>query len=324
MAKVGVYFNAKASDEERRAAIYSGDIFIYSATPASLALIGFAWELLREAFSGLNPRAVHNHKTKEEVAAVLLKLKPYFIHHPRCKELLPQLLAELGCNLDETYFDVPRLRSAYPSDFLTTGIAYAFPPHRDTWFSAPFCQVNWWIPLHEITPENAMGFYPHLFDTAVENNSEIYNYYEWNVARGEQAKQIGSRQMIVPGDVQGPVTTYLPEPGGIIAFSGAQLHQTMPNTSGLCRYSIDFRTVHIDDAFAKRGARNVDSRSTGSAIRDYLKASDPTERLPERVIVCYNDGTEAKGALIHDGYLAQFGRQSREISGRRDVAAPED
>lgn len=310
MATNGVYFDAKLSDEERRAALYSGDIFIYSPTPASLALIEFGQELLRDAFAGHDPRTVHTHMTKEEVAAVLLKLKPYFIHHPRCKELLPQLLAELGCNLEETYFDVPRMRSAYPSDFLTTGIAYAFPPHRDTWFSAPPCQVNWWIPMHEITPENAMGFYPHLFDKAVENNSEVYNYYEWNVARGEQAKQIGSRQMIVPGDVQGPAVTYLPKPGGIIVFSGAQLHQTMPNTSGLCRYSIDFRTVHIEDAFAKRGARNVDSRSTGSAIRDYLKGSDPTQRLPERVVSRYNDGTEVRGALIHNGYLAQLAQQS--------------
>jgi len=304
MATNGVYIDPAATDAERRERLYAGDVFVYTPRPAALALVAFAWELLREAFAGRDPRRVHREMTKEEVSAVLLELKPAFIHHPRCKELLPQLLAELGCDLEETYFDVPRLRSAYPADFLTTGIAYAFPPHRDTWFSAPHCQVNWWIPMHAIAPDNAMGMYPQQFGEAVPNNSEVYNYYQWNARRGEAAKQVGSRQLVEPlGPVPGPAMRFLPPPGGTLVFSAAQLHETTPNTSGLCRYSIDFRTVHRGDALARRGAANVDSRSSGSAIRDFLKAADPAERLPQDVVDRYNDGTEAAGALIYDGYL---------------------
>ena len=40
----------------------------------------------------------------------------------------------------------------------------------------------------------------------------------------------------------------------MILFSGAQLHETVPNTTGLARYSIDFRTVNFDDASPHRGA----------------------------------------------------------------------
>ena len=307
MAMNGVFIDAAMTDDERRNRLFAGDIFLYSPCPASLALVEFGQLLLRDAFGGRDPRTVHREMTREQVSAVLLEFKPVFINHPRCKELLPRLLAELGCDLDETYFDVPRMRTAYPSDFLTTGIAYAFPPHRDTWFSAPHCQVNWWMPMHEITPENAMGLYPHCFDAPVPNNSEVYNYYQWNVRRGPAAKEIGSRQLVAPlGPVEGPVMKYLPRPGGLLIFSGAQLHETTPNTSGLCRFSIDFRTVHRGDALARRGAANVDSRSTGSAIRDFLKASDPTQRLPPEVVERYNDGTEAAGALIYDGYLQRL------------------
>ena len=60
------------------------------------------------------------------------------------------MLTELGCNLAKTYFDVPRMRTAFPGDYLKSGIAYAFHPHRDTWYSAPFCQINWWMPIYEV------------------------------------------------------------------------------------------------------------------------------------------------------------------------------
>jgi hypothetical protein len=304
----GVFFDATMSDAERRERLYRGEIFVFSPTPASLAMVELGEEMLWNGFQGRDPRTIHQHLTREQVSEVLVKLKPAFIHHPRCKELLPQLLGEIGCNLDETYFDVPRMRSAYPEHFLTTGIAYAFPPHRDTWFSAPQCQINWWMPMHEITPDDAMAVYPHLFDAPIANNSEVYNYYEWNAKRGEAAKNLLSRQLVKPtnpAEVTPPGVRYLPKPGGILVFSGAQLHETVPNRTGKCRYSIDFRTVHIDDARARRGAPNVDSRCTGSAIRDYLQGSDPTERLPEDVIESYNDGTEEAGVLVYNGYLQQ-------------------
>ncbi len=38
---------------------------------------------------------------------------------------------------------------------LIGGIAYAFHAHRDTWYSAPMCQINWWIPIFEVNGGNA-------------------------------------------------------------------------------------------------------------------------------------------------------------------------
>ena len=75
-------------------------------------------------------------------------------------------------------------------------------------------------------------------------------------------------------------------------FSAAQLHSTVPNTCGVTRYSIDFRTVHLDDVWNKCGAPNIDSAATGTTMRDYLKGTDFTH-LPEEVVALYFDGTEA-------------------------------
>jgi hypothetical protein len=78
--------------------------------------------------------------------------------------------------------------------------------------------------------------------------------------------------------------------GGIIVFSGAQLHSTVPNTSGRTRFSIDFRTVHLDDVLADRGAPNVDSACTGTTMGDYLRGTDFVH-LPAEIIARYEDAT---------------------------------
>jgi hypothetical protein len=79
--------------------------------------------------------------------------------------------------------------------------------------------------------------------------------------------------------------------GAAYQFSAAQMHSTVPNTSGITRYSIDFRTVHLDDMWHRAGALNIDSACTGTTIRDYLNASD-FSKLPEDAIAIFLDGTE--------------------------------
>jgi hypothetical protein len=64
------------------------------------------------------------------------------------------------------------------------------------------------------------------------------------------------------------------EPGGLVIFSAAQMHSSVPNTSGRTRFSIDFRTVHIGDVTEHRGAPNIDSECTGTTMGDYLRISD--------------------------------------------------
>jgi hypothetical protein len=295
-----VFFDSSMADDERRDRLYKGDIFILSPTAATRALIDLARQMLEKAFAPHDPRLVHEHRTPEEVAAILGKLKPQFIHHPECKKIIPEMMREHGVDLDKLYFDVPRLRSAYPSHFLSSGIAYAFHPHRDTWYSAPMCQLNWWLPVYPLESDNAMGFFPRYFDEAIQNSSDTYNYYEWNeksrASAAQHVKTDTREQPKAQQELQSVTVRYLPPPGGVIIFSGAHLHESVKNTTGVARYSIDFRTVHYDDVMARRGARNVDSRCTGTTMRDYLRATD-LAHLPEDAVSRYDDDT-AKGEHI--------------------------
>jgi hypothetical protein len=299
-----VHIDASFGDDERRSRLYSGEIMSYASRPAVTAFAAFARTLIEQEFAPLDPRTAQHATPVEEFAERLARLKPSFIHHPESKRHVRALLTELGCDPEKTYFDVPRLRSSTSSGYLTTGIAYAWHPHRDTWYSAPACQINWWLPVYEITADNAMAFHPRYFDRGVANDSASYNYYEWNQAhRGAHvASYTKSDPLPLPRatetvELDPQVRVILPV-GGVMAFSGAQMHSSIPNTSGVTRYSIDFRTVHVDDARAKRGAQNVDSARTGTTMRDYLRVADLTN-VPEDVILLHDDNTGNRGVLSY-------------------------
>jgi hypothetical protein len=297
-----LYLDPAFDDDRRRAELYSGQVFVYSSRPTVRAFAEFARGLIEQAFAPLDPRTAQFELSVDRFAEILNRLKPEFIHHQESKRHVRALLTELNCDPDKTYFDVPRLRSSTSDGYLTTGIAYAWHPHRDTWYSAPACQINWWLPVFELASENAMAFHPQYFERGVANDSAGYNYYEWNQThRGAHiAQYTKSDPRPLPKATElvelEPQLRVLVPVGGVMAFSGAQMHSSVPNTSGVTRFSIDFRTVHVDDAGARRGAPNVDSHCTGTTMRDYLRVAD-LSAIPEQVIRLHDDGTGSRGEL---------------------------
>lgn len=290
-----VYFDSKKSDNERRELLYNGQLFVYSPVKAAKEMCEFTQQMVREYFGKLDPVTAQDHMPVEEYAAILADLKPKFIHHPESKKYIQRILKELGCDLEKTYFDVPRLRTATSNDYLSTGIAYAFHPHRDTWYSAPMCQLNFWMPVFDIESGNSLAFHPKYWNKAIKNSSRTYNYQNWNANnRFNAAQHIKTDTRVQPKPEEtlelDPQIRLITNVGGIIIFPGASLHSTVPNNTGKTRFSIDFRTVNIDDLKNRKGAANIDSECTGTPMKDYLRGTD-LQQLSDEIFDMYVNGT---------------------------------
>jgi hypothetical protein len=287
-----IYTDSVLDERARRNRLYAGDLFAFSPSNCGSALSALARDLSEEAFAPYDAQVAQESIRAEQYVEILADLKPRFIHHPRAKELIAGLLTELGADIDKTYFDVPRLRTMAHGEYLNAGLAYQFHAHRDTWFSAPHQQLNWWLPVYEIEAGNSMAFHPRYFDQPVRNSSRDYDYEEWNrTGRKAAAKQVKKEtrkqpQAEEPLELTPDVRVVTP-PGGVLVFSAAQLHSTVPNTTSRTRFSIDFRTVHLEDLVQRVGPRNVDSECTGTTLRDFLRASD-LEPLPEEIVAMYD------------------------------------
>jgi Phytanoyl-CoA dioxygenase (PhyH) len=298
-----IYFDSSNPDDLRRQRLYQGEIYVFSPRPSILALRNHAREMIEAAFDGIDPEFAQYSLAVEDYVAIVAPLKPRFIHHPSTKHLIQKVLEDLNCDMLKTYLDVPRLRMTTSDNYLTAGVGYAFHPHRDTWYSAPMCQLNWWMPIYDFESESSMAFHPVYWDRSVKNGSREFNYYEWNrQGRKSAAQHIKQDTRKQPKAEEAialdPQIRVVCEAGGIILFSPAHLHSTVPNTSGRTRYSLDFRTVHWDDVVSKGGAANLDSAPMGTSLRDFMRGTDLAP-FPSEVLDLYEDEAPVGDLLVY-------------------------
>jgi Phytanoyl-CoA dioxygenase (PhyH) len=274
-----IVLNPKYDDQSRRRALFSGEIILYSAIGASELLCRHAKQMALDAFAPRDPEHAQEDMTVDEFVSIVGPLKGRFTNDRRTKELVRNLLIKLGCDAQKTYFDVPRIRIAPHSNYLTAGVSYAYKAHRDTWYSSPFSQVNYWLPVWPVTAQRAMAFYPGYWDGPVANSSDGFDYNEWvSVGRTQAVNQIKVDTRRHPLPLQAFSTAeevrLCGDTGDTIVFSGAHLHATAPNKSDCTRFSIDFRTLHIEDLVNCSGAPNVDTRARGTTIGDFIRVAD--------------------------------------------------
>ena len=273
-----ISLNTRHTDDERREALFSGDLLLFTDRPALTALCEHARGHIEAAF-GPEAETAQFRMAVAEFVAKAGPLKSTFTNDQATKELVRGVLAEFGCDLDETYFDVPRLRVVTSDGYLTAGVGYAYKAHRDTWYSSPACQVNWWSPVFALSEERSLAFYPRVWDRPVTNSSADFDYDDWlRVGRAQAASQVraDTRNHPLPKEPLDPADELRVTIGAaeMVLFSGAHLHATVPNSSDRTRFSFDFRTVNELDLKAGAGAPNVDSRARGTTLGDFLRASD--------------------------------------------------
>jgi hypothetical protein len=148
--------------------------------------------------------------------------------------------------------------------------------------------VNWWIPVYPLAAEQALVFYPSYWARPVPNSSREFDYDEWcRIGRQQAASQIEvdtRRHPLAQEEISHNAELRLVcDAAATICFSSAQLHGTAPNTSGLTRFSLDFRTIDLDDLQSGKGAHNLDAAATGTTLGDFIRASDFSPISPELV-----------------------------------------
>src|SRR5262245_21348325 len=119
------------SEGALREALYAGSTLMLKPATASKMLCRFAWQMIQEAFSPLHPEQAQNELSVTKFSEIISRLEPRFTHSAEAKQFLTELFEELGWDPAKTYFDVPKLRIATHSSYLTSGMGYAYKAHRD-------------------------------------------------------------------------------------------------------------------------------------------------------------------------------------------------
>ena len=297
---MNIIIDPDVSGDELRRTLYAGHLVILTRLQSLWDLVEYTREELTELFAPHDPEHVHEHVDPAEMAKILGVWKPRYIHSDKSRKLVRAVIEEAGFSPNETHYDLPKPRTSFPLGHLNTGVAFAFPWHRDTWYSAPAQQINWWLPVFPVRDDNAMGFDLASFDQAVPNTSGGFDYYENNASRLTTATGVTREVQSRPGAIDhkpAQELVILPAPGEVLLFSGNQLHASTPNTSGRARFSVDFRIVNVPDLLAGRGSPLVDAYCTGTAIRDFINVADEST-FDEQTVVDLFGAPPADAMLV--------------------------
>jgi hypothetical protein len=317
---VNVHIDPAFDDAERRRRIFAGDVIVYTHVPEVADFASFTQGLITDVFAPEDPVMIHRSRSPEDLADVLIDFKPRFIHHPESIAHVRRITTALGAPPESLYADVPKLRTAFPEGGLSTGIAYAFQAHRDTWYAAPPQQINWWLPVWPAAVENVMEFYPRWFGRPIQNNSADYNYYVANAWRSRIKEFSGAKDVRVhpaplqPMPTDEPRLCLVPPVGGVMLFSGDQLHATIPNSSNMTRYSIDFRTVNLTDLREGRGAPRADVACIGTSLRDFRRLTDHADLSEDDVAQYDTEGYADDGVGAVKVFVSNLTRSATSES----------
>jgi hypothetical protein len=264
-------------DERRGDLIYRGGLLIFKDVAPLREVSLLAEELIGDvvgAEAGLNGPD----------AAAIDELQARFGREPRVERLFRAALEQVGLAGERNYWDSIRLRVVPPVRRGAGPQIGRIGLHRDTWSSNVPQQTNWWMTIRPLSAERTIAFYPGYWERPIQNTSA-----DWDLdavrerrRRGEPDEELPIvPEPTEPVDPESELRVVL-EPGDFLCFSGAHLHASVPNTSDATRYSVELRTVCLDDLTRDRGAPDLDGRAPAVPLEWFRSMTDgaPLRRSP--------------------------------------------
>ena len=270
---------APLSDLARGRAVFAGALLHFRDLPAVYALGAYADRAIRAALETADPPAAQHALPAEDYVARIHALQKPFRRDAAACGLFEDVLTAVGADPARTFFDWLHLRALPDGTSHTSRATRATGPHRDTWGSAVMQQTNWWMPIYPITDGRTIALYPDYWDLALANTSADWQFEKARTyRRTAPAVSAEPAYPTIPEPAEpvdrGREFRAVIEPGDVLCFSGAQLHATVPNRTGLARFSLEVRTVCLDDVLGGRGAPNIDGHQPRPRYEWFRRVTD--------------------------------------------------
>jgi hypothetical protein len=262
-------------DGARRELVYDGDLLVFKDVGPMKELCTLTDAIVREVFDAPDPVRAQFDLDPDDYDASVEEFRRRYRKHEGVKRLFLAALGRIGVDLRRTYWDRLKPRVSAHDDGRAGRRAGTIGFHRDTWGSNVYAQTNWWAPIYPITSGRSLAFYPNYWTRPLKNNSS-----GWDLKEVRARRRAGKPVAIVP-EPEEPVDTsaevrMVIAPGDLLCFSGAHLHASVPNASGVARFSIEGRTVDAGDEARGRGVLNTDGAAPCTPLDWFRHVSNDT------------------------------------------------
>ena len=163
-------------------------------------------------------------------------------------------LKDLNFDIYDTYCDQMTIRFSPSIKERARGLLKPVKPHRDTWASNFQHQINWWIPLHDLSITNSIFFIPKYFTKKVKNNSK-----EWNFELFKKGYINTSTPVSIQNFNLVDYKTKKINFGNAFCFSGNHIHGS--KLGSFRRLNLETRTLCTKDLKRFHIPKNVDNNN---------------------------------------------------------------
>ena len=163
-------------------------------------------------------------------------------------------LTDLNFDINDTYCDQITIRFSPSINEQAKGLLKPVKPHRDTWASNFQHQINWWIPLHDLSKNNSIFFIPKYFTKSVRNDSK-----EWSFELFKKGYIKSSTPISLQNFSAEDYKTKIINLGEAFCFSGNHIHGS--NLGAFRRLNIETRTLCVKDLKKFHLPKNIDNKN---------------------------------------------------------------
>jgi hypothetical protein len=257
-----------------RRAVFNGQLAIIERLPATAALVAHLRTMLTSAFGGIDPRYAFQTLDADAYFACVRASDDALAHHDAIPGLVASLARALGFPAPVNYFG-PYVRHNLPAakDDDTVGYFAGVPvravsrddaragsplinAHRDTWFGAPFHQVNLWAPLYDYPAGAGLAIVQDYFARPLRNNTAGFDVWRAKLGLAVGPMCLEEVDWSTRFDVDLPA-------GDLVCFSANHFHGTGLNLGDRSRISFELRFACDEDRVAGHAAPNVDFGGVG-------------------------------------------------------------
>ena len=260
--------------------VFAGNLLLFAPSPAMRNLLAQVRKVARECFDISHPPHAHRKYSRDEFLRRAEDAQKR-VNTAECKQLFAAVLDGLGISRKNLFWDTLGLRVAPPiqnaDDLALRGFRSFVPVHRDTWGAGFQSQINWWAPVWSLAARRTMGFYPSYWMRPLRNTSAEWSFREFLASRKRAANGSAAAYPSAPNALENPDESPVPlrmRPGELLCFSSAHLHTSIANATALTRFSLEIRTLHLDDLRRNRGAPNADNESRCNIVGLFSSAAD--------------------------------------------------
>ena len=175
----------------------------------------------------------------------------------KCSEIkanFSNFLKEIGFDTKYVFRDQYSIRYSPKLNGKAFGKLKPTLPHRDTWASNLFDQINFWFPIHKISAGNSIYLVPKYFKKKVENNSK-----SWTFEKFKKNDDYPSAPYTKINIQDNEKVSFQLDKGNILCFSGHQLHGSLQNKKQ--RINFETRVIYKSNLNKIIIPKNYDSNS---------------------------------------------------------------